>query len=132
MFVGTWPDPTLLGIPELAELYSAVTGWETTEEEIVKIADRILNLEKAFNTLHTAFERRDDFPPERCLREGIRNGPNAGFTLSEEGWGRMLDEYYELHHWDPETGLQTRKCLTDLDLVEVADDLERAGKLGKV
>ncbi|MFC1929964.1 aldehyde ferredoxin oxidoreductase C-terminal domain-containing protein, partial [Chloroflexota bacterium] len=49
MFVGTWQDLNLIGIPELAEFYSAATGWETTEDEIVIMADRIFNLEKAFN-----------------------------------------------------------------------------------
>jgi aldehyde:ferredoxin oxidoreductase len=41
----------------------------------------------------------------------------------------MLDEYYKLRGWDPVTGLQTRKCLEELDLEIVAEDLERAGRL---
>jgi aldehyde:ferredoxin oxidoreductase len=131
MFAGTWLDPAQMGIPELTELYSAATGWETTEQEIIKIADRILNLEKAFNALHTGFGRKDDFPPERCLKEGIRYGPHAGFTLTEAGWNKMLDEYYQFHGWDVKTSFPTRDTLEVLDLTDVADDLERAGKLGK-
>jgi len=41
----------------------------------------------------------------------------------------MLDEYYELHGWDTTTSWQSRKCLEDLDLKNIADDLEKAGLL---
>lgn len=128
MFVGTWIDPNSMGIPELAEIYSAATGWETTEEEAIRIADRILNLEKAFNIIHAGLGRADDLPPERCLKEPIKSGRFAGFRLSEEKWNRMLSHYYEIHGWDRETGLPTRESLEALDLEDVADDLEREGK----
>jgi len=52
-----------------------------------------------------------------------------GFTLSKEKYDKMLDEYYELHGWDAKMGLPTRKYLENLDLADVADDLERARKL---
>ena len=42
---------------------------------------------------------------------------------------RMLDEYYRLWGWDVETGLQTRTCLENLGLAEIADKLARAGRL---
>ncbi|MBA7694613.1 hypothetical protein ES703_103226 [subsurface metagenome] len=131
MFVGTWSDANLMGIPELAEIYSAATGWEITEEELIKIADRILNLEKAFNILHADLGRDDDMPPERCLKEPITDGKYAGFAYSEDKWNTMLNHYYHLHGWDMKTGFPTRKCLKDLGLADVAHDLERAGKLGK-
>jgi aldehyde:ferredoxin oxidoreductase len=41
----------------------------------------------------------------------------------------MLDEYYELHGWDKETGWQKEGQLEKLALEEVAEDLEKAGKL---
>lgn len=129
MFAGTWFDPSQIGIPELAELYSAATGWETTADDLILASDRILNLEKAFNVLHANLGRKDDFPPERCLREGVTSGPYAGFKLIEKEWSKMLDEYYELRGWDPKTGLQTRECLERLGLVDIAQDLEKARKL---
>ena len=42
------------------------------------------------------------------------------------------DEYYEMHGWDKKTSFPTRKCLEDLGLSQVADTLEKAGKLGGV
>jgi len=41
----------------------------------------------------------------------------------------MLSHYYEIHGWDRETGLLTREILAALDLADVADDLEREGKI---
>lgn len=131
MFVSTWQDPGRMSFGELAELYSAATGWERTEEELVTIADRILNLEKAFNVLHAHLSRKDDYPPERFFAEPIKSGQFKGFALSKEKYDEMLDEYYKLHGWDVATGLPTEKCLKALDLLDVADDLRAENKLLK-
>ena len=42
----------------------------------------------------------------------------------------MLDEYYELRGWNKLNGYPTREKLEDLDLKEVADELDRLGLLG--
>jgi aldehyde:ferredoxin oxidoreductase len=117
---------------EMAELYSAATGWETTVDEFVRMADRIFNLEKAFNVLHADLGRKDDYPPERFLKEPVKSGQYEGFALSEEEYDKMLSEYYQLHGWNSDTGLQTRECLEGLNLGSVADDLERAYKLAQI
>jgi aldehyde:ferredoxin oxidoreductase len=65
------------------------------------------------------------------MEEPIRKGPYAGEVLHREKWDQMLDDYYELHGWDKETGWQTRQGLRGLGLEEVAEQLDRAGKLGK-
>jgi aldehyde:ferredoxin oxidoreductase len=130
-FTTTWLDVALQGFPELAELYSAATGWETTEEYLKKAVTRILNVEKAFNLCHTNFDRKHDFPPRRVLEEPIPTGKFAGFHPTRENWDKMLDEYYEMNNWDMKTSFPTRKCLEDLDLRQIADDLEKIGKLGK-
>ena len=51
--------------------------------------------------------------------------------MNRDEFERMKDEYYELRHWDVPTGLQTRSNLVDLDLPEIADDLEQRGLLAK-
>jgi aldehyde:ferredoxin oxidoreductase len=128
--ITTWSHPLNLGFPELAELYSAATGWETTEDHLKVLATRMLHVEKAFNILHAGFSRKDDYPPRRCLEEPIPRGSAAGFTLTEDKWGRLLDEYYEMHGWDTKTGFPTRAGLEALGLGSIANDLEIAGKLG--
>jgi aldehyde:ferredoxin oxidoreductase len=39
----------------------------------------------------------------------------------------MRTRYYKLRGWDPDTGLQTAKCLERLDMPEVKDALESLG-----
>jgi aldehyde:ferredoxin oxidoreductase len=107
----------------------AATGWETRrgpEKDHCKNPE----CEKAFNLLHTNFDRKDDYPPPRDLTEPIPSGKFAGFRLTRERWDQLLDEYYEMNHWDKKTSFPTRKCLEDLGLNSVADDLQRIGKLG--
>jgi aldehyde:ferredoxin oxidoreductase len=128
IFVTAWQDPALISIPEISELYSAATGWETRQDDLIRTADRIFNLEKAFNVLHGDLGRKDDNPPERCFREPS-TGPLAGVTFSRDKYDRMLEQYYTLHGWDSRTGLQTRECLESLGLDHVATDLSRANKL---
>jgi len=129
MFFSTWLDPILPSLETLAKLYSAATGLTTTTKDLIEIADRIVNIEKAFNVLHANLGRRDDYPPKRCLNEPVKSGPYKGFKLSKREYDRMLNEYYELHNWDRESGLQTRRSLEDLGLGSVANDLQQVNKL---
>jgi len=117
-------------LPELAELYSAATGWDTTIEDFKRMTMRQINVEKAFNLRHTDFDRKDDLPTPRDLNEPIPGGSHKGWKMDPDRYNEMLDKYYELHGWDKETSYPTRKALEDLDLAYVADDLEKIGKLG--
>lgn len=93
------------------------------------IARRSINLEKAFNTIHTGFERKDDYPPRRYMEEPVKSGPYAGYKCDKDKWDEMLDRYYELHGWDKETSWQTGECLIELDMEDIAGRLQKIGKL---
>jgi aldehyde:ferredoxin oxidoreductase len=129
LFSSNYNGPDLLGPDDLAELYSAATGIEMDEDGLMRMGERIHNIEKAFNILHAGFSRRDDDPPQRLMDEPVESGPMKGERLDREKWDQMLDEYYELHGWYKETGWQTRKCLEDLDLQKVADHLEKVERV---
>ena len=129
-FNTAWSNLDSMSLPEMAELYSAATGWETTVDDLKELTMRQLNLEKAFNLRHTEFARADDMPTPRDLNEPIPTGSLAGWKIDEDEWNKMLDEYYEIHGWDRVTGYPTRQILEQLGLASVADDLERIGKLG--
>jgi len=117
-------------LPQMAALYSAATGWETSIEDLIQMAMKQLNMEKAFNLRFTDFDRKDDMPTPRDLSEPVPTGNLAGWKLDEEKYNRMLDEYYDLHGWDTKTSFPTRKTLMALGIESVADDLEKIGKLG--
>ena len=130
-FNTAWANLDLMSLPEMAELYSAATGQETTVDDLKEAALRQITLEKAFNLRHTAFGRQDDMPTPRDLNEPIPTGRLAGWKIDEAKWNDMLDEYYEIHGWDRQSGYPTRKTLEALGIGRVADDLEEIGKLGR-
>jgi aldehyde:ferredoxin oxidoreductase len=124
-----WGNLDLIDLPQLAEMYSAATGWQTSVEDLKRMGERQLNLEKAFNLRFTNFDRKDDMPPPRDLREPIPTGPMAGWKMDEDKYNKMLDDYYDLHGWDRETSYPKKRTLLDLGLEYVADDLAKIGKL---
>ena len=129
LLCSNWGGADQLSPDDLAGLYSAATGRELSGNELMMIGERIHNIEKAFNVLHAGFGRQDDYPPRRFMDEPIKSGPAQGELLLRDEWDKMLDEYYEIHGWDKETGWQSRRQLEELALKEVADDLERAGRI---
>jgi aldehyde:ferredoxin oxidoreductase len=128
-FTSKWVDIHFLGPEDYADFLTAVTGRPFAANELMVLGRKIHNLEKAFNTLHAGFGMHDDFPPKRFFEEPVKTGPYKGSRFTYSGWQGMLKEYYRLHGWDPETGLQTSKILTELNLPNVLDRLRQAGKV---
>jgi aldehyde:ferredoxin oxidoreductase len=128
-YMGTYSGARALEPADYAELVAAAMGIEIDEEEIMRLGQRAYNLEKAFNTIHAGFTRADDYPPRRYMEEPVNAGPYAGYKCDREAWDQMLDRFYELHGWDIQTGWQTRRSLEEMDLEDVADRLEKAGRV---
>jgi aldehyde:ferredoxin oxidoreductase len=129
VYVGTWGGVNALVPSDYAELISSAMGIDLTEEELMLVARRSYNLEKAFNTIHAGFGRKDDYPPPRYMEEPTKSGLYAGHKCDREEWHKMLDRFYELQGWDKETSWQTGNCLLELRLEDVAEKLKRAQKL---
>lgn len=115
-FTTYWRDIHLIGPKDMSDLLYGATGLKIHEDELLKIGEKIVNIEKAFNTLHAGFSRKDDRPPERLFRSSVSQGPFKGAYLDPEKWETMLNEYYDCHGWDRETGRQTEACLDALEL----------------
>jgi len=128
-FTSWWLSPEFCGPDDYAEAFSAVTGKEISGEQLMEVGRRIYNVEKAFNTLHAGFTRKDDYPPEIYMKEPIKAGPYQGELITQKGQDKMLDEYYEVHGWDKRTGWQLRETLDSLGLSEVVEKLQGASKL---
>jgi aldehyde:ferredoxin oxidoreductase len=99
-----------------ADLLQATTGWDLTGEEVRRIGERIVNLERLF-IAREGITRRDDTLPKRFLQEPMPegSGPSTGSVLELEP---MLDEYYRARGWDVATGLPTPEKLSELGLQE--------------
>ncbi len=128
-FTSYWENVGLLGPDEYAALFSKATGVPLSGEELMRAGRRIHNIEKAFNTLHTGFGRRDDYLSERFYKEPIKSGPFAGVVLDAAKWDEMLDEYYDYQGWDRATGWQKAETLEELGLSRVREKLQAAGRL---
>ena len=120
-----------VGPPEIAELLSAAVGREVTVDELLVYGHRAHNVQKAFNTLHAGFTRADDLPPRRFVEDPVKTGPHAGVRIDLAEWNQLLDRYYRLHGWDPQTSWPTRQVLEELNLSDVADRLDAVGRLGE-
>ncbi len=112
----------------MAELFSAATGHEISEEEVMRAGRRIVTLEKCFNVRAGAV-RADDCLPWRLMHEHTPDRPDPDAINAPEELDRMLDEYYSLHGWDLETSWPTSETLESLGLGDVARQLAAAGKL---
>jgi aldehyde:ferredoxin oxidoreductase len=131
-------DPTLEN-----QVFSAVTGIETDEAGLNLYGERIFNLQRAILLREGWRPVTDDAPPEfnfthpivfdKLNPQLIVPGPTEepvstkGTVLDRGEFERMRTRYYKLRGWDPDTGLQTAKCLDRLDMPEVKDALESLG-----
>lgn len=100
-------------LDELSEIFSAITGWDIDGKEMLKVGERVFNLQRMFN-VREGFRRGDDMIPKRVMRK-----PAFGLYVDEErcaikDFDGMLDEYYEARGWDIKTGVPSQKKLQDL------------------
>jgi aldehyde:ferredoxin oxidoreductase len=111
----------VLGLESMLDLHRAVTGLDLDEEEALRIADRVNNLERLFN-LREGLSRKDDTLPKRLLEQAMPSGPSQGNTVPLD---RMLDEYYELMGWDSD-GVPARERMQELGLEKEWEAAQRA------
>ncbi|MHA1596410.1 MAG: aldehyde ferredoxin oxidoreductase family protein, partial [Candidatus Asgardarchaeia archaeon] len=84
-----------LGVDDYAKLLSAVTGWDLTGDDLMKIGERIYNLERLIINKY-GFDSKDDVLPKRLLEEKMPEGPSKGHVVELDA---MLKEYYKLRGW---------------------------------
>ncbi|MEM2912992.1 MAG: aldehyde ferredoxin oxidoreductase family protein [Candidatus Bathyarchaeia archaeon] len=95
----------------LTKLYTAVTGWEVTLEDLMRAGERIWMLQRVFN-VKMGTKREDDSLPKRFLEEPMKEGAAKGQVVELEP---MLKEYYAERGLD-ENGKPMEKKLKELNL----------------
>lgn len=107
-----WPiSPDTLG-----RLFEVSYGGSWPAEKVIKVGERVFNLQRIFNVM-TGFCRKDDILPQRFYKELLKAGPPKGILMEEEGFLRALDEYYDTRGWD-RNGLPLTETLTELQIEE--------------
>jgi aldehyde:ferredoxin oxidoreductase len=122
-------------LPEdLAAGLSAILGEKISDEELLKVGERIVNLERLYN-VRQGMSRADDTLPLRFSQEIV---PLYDYDLNSETgemidsvepirYGQihdlaaMLDRYYSLRGWDSQ-GKPTKEVMERLNLLDIAQD----------
>ena len=102
---------------ESAEIYSHITGWDITAEELRSAGERINNLKKAFN-IREGWTREDDMLPKRVFDEVLPTSVVKGVGLSRQDLDMMVQGYYRARGWDEDGAIPDTK-LDELALSDV-------------
>jgi len=122
------PIPSVLPLHTL--YFNAATGLNVNNEWLQAVAERSLNTERAYN-VREGFTRNHDTISEKYFKEPVPNGPRKGMKLDKAKFEKMKDKYYKLRGWNVETGIPTRETYEKLGLKDIADELERLGRIPK-
>jgi len=108
-----------LRLEQIAELVSAVAGWDFSSHELFRIGERRNALMRWYN-YREGFNAEDDTLPERFYMEPIRSGRHAGAVIDKAKFRQMIQTYYEMCGWDCQ-GRPTLGKLYDLHLEWLAE-----------
>jgi len=127
-FCSDWMDPELPGLQSYGEVIGDVLGVRDLRETPGWVGERIVVLGRLL-AIHLANRNRaDDQPPARVRDESIETGQR----LDPDRWSKLLDQYYEEHEWDRETGRPSLQTLKKLDLQRFAWVIEAADATGRL
>jgi len=107
------------GYQQGPEVIKAITGWNVTSWELMKVGERGTTMARAFNVL-AGLTKEDDIMPKR-MHEAFTSGPLEGVCVGEERLEDANSSYYGIMGWDEETGVPTKGKLQELDIEWIAD-----------
>jgi aldehyde:ferredoxin oxidoreductase len=99
-----------IGAKDYAELFNKIAGFNFTESDVMRIGERIYNLERYIMSLY-GFTAKDDTLPPRLTKEPMPEGPSKGQVVELD---KMLEEYYKLRGWV--NGVPTKEKLKELGI----------------
>jgi aldehyde:ferredoxin oxidoreductase len=114
------PAWQLYGPNQMVELVRAVTGWEVSLWELMKVGERRLNLLRAFNAREGIGAEADTVPPKLLIP--LQGGRSDGLAVTIQEVEAAKAIYYRMAGWD-QNGCPTRAKLEELALGWVADEL---------
>lgn len=104
---------------KLVETIRAITGWDTSLFDILRVSER-------GNVMARVFNNREGFAPEddRVIsrwHDPMPDGPLKGVSIDPDEFRAAIDLYYEMSGWDKD-GHPTHGKLVDLNLEWLADE----------
>ena len=127
-----WPDKLLVDWEELVtnspnggpEYLSAIFGVDMTAEEVWHQGERVVNLVRAIWVRDGYTEDEFDTFWDAVFEEEDEKGNKV---TPKDKFENAMRDYYRFRGW--KAGVPTRAKLEELDLKDVADELEALGKL---
>jgi aldehyde:ferredoxin oxidoreductase len=117
----SWPP--IFWLEDFGHALVSVTGEPSfgDSNNLIRIAERIVTLKRAFN-VREGLSRSEDQLPARFFSP-MPEGPGKGQVVNLD---IMLDEYYVLRGWN-RNGIPTREIYEQLGLSDVANSLKLSG-----
>ncbi len=112
---GAWQ---LYGPNQIVEGVRAVTGWNFSLWELMKVGERRLNLLRAYNAREGVGSEADTVPPKMLVP--LTGGSSDGVAIKLEEAETALQQYYQMSGWD-KRGMPTKAKLYELGLGWVAE-----------
>jgi aldehyde:ferredoxin oxidoreductase len=112
------PAWQLYGLDQWVDALRAITGWNVSLWEMMKVGERRLNLLRAFNAREGVGAEADILPPK--LTNPLTGGPTDGVAVTQEEFEAAKNLYYQMVGWDAQ-GHPTAAKLHELGLGWVAE-----------
>jgi aldehyde:ferredoxin oxidoreductase len=110
----------LYGPKQIVDLVQAVTGWQVSLWQLMKVGERRLNMLRAFNAREGVGAEADTVPPKLLIP--LKGGPSDGIALTMSEVEAAKTTYYGMAGWD-ERGRPTQAKLEELGIGWVAREL---------
>ena len=98
---------------QIADLVRGVTGWDTSLWELMKVGERCINLDRAFN-VREWMGRNEDYLPGRFFTP-FTSGPLNGVNIDDGEMSQAIDTYCAMVGWDSD-GVPTLTKLQELGI----------------
>ncbi len=110
-------------LADMAKLYTLVTGYEMTPEELSLAGQRINTLARLIN-IREGLSRKDDTLPWKVMNQPIPDdGPAKGAVVTQAELDLLLDDYYQSRGWTAD-GVPTKSLLVTLGMEDLSNILE--------
>jgi len=104
----------------IAGVVNAISGWNVSTFELMKVGERGVTLARAFN-IREGLTVKDDNLPNRCY-ENLIDSP-SGKPINKGEFEQAIKIYYQVMGWDELQGIPTFGKLVELDIDWVEDQI---------
>lgn len=104
----------------MIDMMDAITGWENSLWEVMKLGERRVNLARVYN-YREGLRRKDDTLPDRFF-EPLKKSNLEDIQLDRKQFNDSIDIYYEMQNWDEE-GKPRKGKLAELDIAWAIDEI---------